>query len=353
MDYLSKRARQMTPYTAGEQPKDMRYIKLNTNENPYPPSPRIREAIEREMECLPLYPDPDAGALCAAIAKVEGLNADCVFCGNGSDEVLSFAFCAFFDDGQPVLFPDVTYSFYPVFAGFYGIPVQTIPLNDRFEIDTADYARPAGGVIFPNPNAPTGVYLGLDHIRRLLDFHKERVVVVDEAYIAFGGRSAAPLIAEYPNLLVVRTFSKSHALAGLRIGYALGQPHLIAALSRVKNAFNSYPVDRLAAAAATAAVQDVPYYAETAGKVAATRGRFIAGLRGLGFTVLPSLANFVFVSHPGVPASDLFARLRAAGILVRYFNLPRIDNFLRITVGTDADMDRLSEVLEGLLRANG
>ncbi|ADU28185.1 histidinol-phosphate transaminase [Ethanoligenens harbinense] len=350
MDFLSKRARRMTPYTAGEQPKDMRYIKLNTNENPYPPSPRIREAIAQETDRLPLYPDPDATALCAAIAAVEGLDAGCVFCGNGSDEVLSFAFCAFFDDEQPVLFPDVTYSFYPVFAGFYNIPVQTVPLNERFGIDAADYFRPAGGVIFPNPNAPTGVYLDIASIRKLLDYHKDRVVVVDEAYIAFGGRSAAPLIQDYPNLLVVRTFSKSHALAGMRIGYALGQPHLIAALLRVKNAFNSYPVDRLAAAAAAAAVADVPYYTETAGKIVATRGRFVSGLRALGFTVLPSLANFVFAAHPGVPASDLFARLRAAGILVRYFDLPRISNYLRITVGTDEDMDRLLDVLAALLQ---
>lgn len=350
MEFLSERAKRLTPYTAGEQPKDARYIKLNTNENPYPPTPELSGAIREAAAGLPLYPDPDASALRAAIAKAENIGPDCVFCGNGSDEVLSLTFCAFFDAGLPLLFPDITYSFYPVFAGFYGIPVQTVPLNRDFEIDVADYFRPAGGVIFPNPNAPTGIFLDPGEIRRLLEYHAGKVVAVDEAYIAFGGRSVAGLIRRYPNLLVIRTFSKSHSLAGLRVGYALGQPHLVAGLNRVKNSFNSYPVDRIAAAAAAAAVSDAAYYAGIDGKIAETRGRFSRGLEKLGFTVLPSKANFVFASHPRVPGATLFAKLRENGILVRWFNQPRIRNFLRISIGTDENMEHVLNVLKNFVR---
>lgn len=350
MSFLSMRVNKLTPYTAGEQPKDEKYIKLNTNENPYPPSPKIYEEITMSAAKLSLYPDPNSSELCTAIARTENIGANCVFCGNGSDEVLSFAFYAFFDDNLPLLFPDVTYSFYPVFAKFYGIPTSILPLNERFEINIEDYFQAACGVIFPNPNAPTGVYLETDKICKLLEYHSGKVVVVDEAYITFGGQSVAPLINKYSNLLVVRTFSKSHSLAGLRIGYALGQPHLIEGLMHVKDSFNSYPVDRIAAAAAKAAILDTNYYTGINGKVAATRDRFSASLARLGFNVLPSKANFIFVSHTFVPAKDLFMGLKNCGILVRYFNMPRIDNFLRITIGTDEDMDKVVEAICKLVK---
>ncbi len=349
MGYIARRAERLVPYAAGEQPKKAGFIKLNTNENPYPPSPAVFAAIGGASKKLPLYPDADAENLRRAIAEQEGVTPECVYCGNGSDEVISLCFYAFFDDRLPLLFPDVTYSFYPVFAQFYGIPVRQIPLDEDFRIRAEDYLQPAGGVIFPNPNAPTGIFLEPGEIGRLLQYHSEAVVAVDEAYIAFGGQSMAPFVKSCPNLLVIRTFSKSHALAGMRVGYAIGQPHLIRALTNVKDSFNSYPVDRIAAAAAEAAVRDPAYYAEIDGKIAATRDRFSARLSGLGFRVLPSKANFVFASHPGVPAKELFRALREKGVLVRYFDRPRIDGFLRITIGTDKDMDAVAAVLADIL----
>jgi histidinol-phosphate aminotransferase len=285
-----------------------------------------------------------------AIAATENLSADCVFCGNGSDEVLAFTFYAFFDDDLPLLFPDITYSFYPVYAKLYAIPTRTVPLNENFQVNIGDYFQPAGGVIIPNPNAPTGIYLESGSICELLDHHSNKVVVIDEAYIAFGGQSAAALIEKYPNLLVVRTFSKSHSLAGLRVGYALGQPHLIEGLARVKDSFNSYPVDRIAAEIAKAAILDQAYYAEINRKVIATRERFSEAMTKLGFKVLPSRANFVFASHANRRAEDLFAQLKDRGVLVRYFNKPRIDNYLRITIGTDEDMDKCIDIIGGLVQ---
>lgn len=346
MKYLSERAEQLTPYTAGEQPKDAKYIKLNTNENPYPPSPKILPAVQAAAANLPLYPDPDASGLCAAIAKVENVGTNCVFCGNGSDEVLSFTFGAFFGGEKPLLYPDITYSFYPVFAKFYDIKTKEIPLNAKFEIHTEDYFQDACGVIFPNPNAPTGIFLDTGEIRRLLDYHKDHAVVIDEAYIAFGGQSVVPLIRKYPNLLVIRTFSKSHALAGMRVGYAIGQPHLIDGLQRVKNSFNSYPVDRLAAAAAEAAYLDTEYYAGIDQQVVNTRERFTAELQKLGFTVLPSKANLIFASPSRTDAKTLFAKLKEKGVLVRYFDQPRINNFLRISIGTDENMDKVVGIIK-------
>ena len=349
MSFLSQRARELTPYTAGEQPKNAEFIKLNTNENPYPPSPAVYEAIRHSSSTLPLYPDANASELREAIARVEGLDADCVFCGNGSDEVLSFVFYAFFDEKQPLLFPDITYSFYPVYSKFYGISTDVIPLNDKFEINTTDYLKPAGGVIFANPNAPTGIYLDKTEIIKLLEYHSEHVVVVDEAYIAFGGESMAPLINQYPNLLIVRTLSKSHALAGLRVGYALGQPELIEGLKRVKDSFNSYPVDRLAISAAAAAVNDQDYYKQVDAKIAATRDRFSAALTSMGFNVLPSKSNFVFASPQKMPAKELFLKLREHGVLVRHFSAPRVDAFLRMSMGTDEQMDKVIEIIKQLV----
>jgi len=348
--YISARAKKLSPYTAGEQPRDKRYIKLNTNENPYPPSPLVKAAVMEEYDNINLYPQPEPDDLRKAIACGCGLTPGHIFAGNGSDEVLSFAFYAFFDDGRPLLFPDITYSFYPVYANFYNIPYKTIPLNGRFEIETGDYFQAASGVIFPNPNAPTSVYLGRDKIIQLLKYQgqSERVVIVDEAYIAFGGESMAPYIKEYPNLLITRTFSKSHSLAGMRVGYAIGQPHLIEALTRVKDSFNSYPVDRLAAAAATAAVSDEGYYADITKKIIATRERFIKDIESIGFSAAPAAGNFVFITHKTKNARDLKALLKERGVLVRHFDKPRIDNHLRVTIGTQGDMDVLFDLLKDL-----
>jgi len=347
--FITNRAKALAPYVAGEQPKDQKYIKLNTNENPYPPSPKIVEAMAKETRNLRLYPDADSTALCEAIAQVENIGADCVFCGNGSDEILSFVFYAFFGDDLPLLFPDITYSFYPVYANFYGVPYKKIPLNSAFEIVAEDYMRPASGVIFPNPNAPTSIFLNQEEICELLQYHAEKVVAVDEAYIAFGGESMVPFIHQYPNLLITRTLSKSHALAGMRVGYAIGQPHLIEGLRRVKDSFNSYPVDRIAAAAARAAILDREYYHKINGKIIGTRDRFIENIKKIGFTVAPSKTNFVFAGHESIPASELYLRLKERGILVRYFNKHRIDNHLRISIGTDSDMNYVLKTLGELV----
>jgi histidinol-phosphate aminotransferase len=350
MNYAAKRARTLAPYIAGEQPKDKKYIKLNTNENAYPPSDAIYSKIADAAKTLALYPDPLSSELREAIASNENLDANYVFCGNGSDEVLSFCFYAFFDDDLPLLYPDITYSFYPVYAGFYSIPTKTIPLNESFEIDIKNYFQPACGVIFANPNAPTGIALSTDEICELVEYHKDKVVIIDEAYTAFGAQSMASFIRQYPNLIVVRTFSKSHSLAGMRIGYALAQPHLIDTLIAVKDSFNSYPVDRIASAVAKAALENVDYYNKNNQKIIATRQRFSSAIQQLGFTVLPSKANFVFASHADIPAKDLFIKLKENGILVRYFNKPRIDNFLRITIGTAQDMDTLLEILKKIVK---
>lgn len=345
MGYLSKRAARLTPYTAGEQPKDAKYIKLNTNENPYPPSPKIFPKIEEAAKKLPLYPETNADVLRKAIAQVEHVDENCIFCGNGSDEVLSLTFFAFFDDDRPLLFPDITYSFYPVFAQYYGIPTEILPLDENFRIRLEDYRRPAGGVIFPNPNAPTGIYIEPENLRELLEIHRDCVVAIDEAYIAFGGKTIVPLIGQYDNLLIIRTCSKAHALAGMRVGYAIGQPALIDALRAVKDSFNSYPVDRIAAAAAAAAIADMEYYREIDGKIIVTRDKFAAALTKAGFTVLPSKSNFVFASHPNVPGKEMFAKLRENHILVRHFDNPRIDNFLRISMGTEEQMETVAATM--------
>lgn len=349
MKFLTDRATNLDPYTAGEQPKDKKYIKLNTNENPYPPSPRIRTAIESEIDNLNLYPDTDSTELCKAIAEVENINSDCVFCGNGSDEILSFVFYAFFDNDSPLLFPDITYSFYPVYANYYNIAYKKIPLNENFEIVTEDYLQSASGVIFPNPNAPTSICLSREDIFKLLDYHSEKVIAVDEAYITFGGESMIPYINEYPNLLIIRTFSKSHALAGLRVGCAIGQPHLIEGLRRVKDSFNSYPVDRFAAAVAKAAVLDLDYYSETTAKIIKTRDRFVQSIEKIGFTSARSGANFVFITHESVPAIELYRELKERGILVRYFEKHRIDNYLRVSIGTDEDMSYVFDMLREIV----
>ena len=342
----------LTPYVPGEQPKLNNLIKLNTNENPYGPSPKVIAALQAEAaDTLRLYPDPNSDKLKAAISEYHGLQASQVFVGNGSDEVLAHAFQALLKHGRPLLFPDITYSFYPVYCGLYDIEFEAVPLNVNFEIELKEYDRPNGGIIFPNPNAPTGVPLALAEIEKLLKVNTESVVVIDEAYVDFGTESAVRLINAYPNLLVVQTLSKARSLAGLRVGYALGHQDLIEALIRVKDSFNSYPIDRFAEAGAVAAMQDKAYFEETCAKVIATRDALVRDLQTLDFEVLPSGANFIFAKHKTRAGSELAAKLREQSIVVRHFkNPPRIADYLRITIGTDAQSSQLVAALNVILK---
>lgn len=338
----------LTPYVPGEQPKLKNLIKLNTNENPYPPSPKVLEALKAEAaETLRLYPDPNSDRLKSAIASYYGLQANQVFVGNGSDEILAHIFQALLKHDKPLLFPDITYSFYPVYCGLYQIQYKTVALNQQFEIDLEDYLQPNGGIILPNPNAPTGIPLPLAKIEQLLHRNPESVVVVDEAYVDFGTESAVRLIQQYPNLLVTQTLSKSRSLAGLRVGFALGHPDLIEALIRVKDSFNSYPIDRFAEAGAIAAMQDQAYFEHTCQQVVATREQLVKDLQILGFEVLPSGANFIFAKHRVKAGGELSARLREKGIIVRQFkSSARIEDYLRITIGTDAQSRALIDALK-------
>ncbi len=352
--FWSQVVRDLTPYVPGEQPKIAKLTKLNTNENPFPPSPRVLEAIQAELgndaARLRLYPDPNADLLKTAIAERHGLTPQQIFLGNGSDEVLAHIFMALLKHDAPILFPDITYSFYPVYCGLYGVDYQTVPLTEDFCIDPADYCgRPQGGIIFPNPNAPTGRVLPLDAIEKILKANPEQVVVVDEAYIDFGGETAIALVGRHDNLLVVHTLSKSRSLAGLRVGFAVGHPELIEALERVKNSFNSYPLDRLAIVGAVAAMEDQVYFEACRQAVIATRETLGDTLRAQGFEVLPSAANFIFVRHPQRDAAELAKALREQSIIVRHFNLPRIDQFLRITVGSDTECQALTQALQRIL----
>ncbi|MXN47664.1 histidinol-phosphate transaminase [Shinella kummerowiae] len=340
----------LKPYVAGEQPRIQNLTKLNTNENPYGPSPKAIAAMQAAVaDSLKLYPDPSALALRQSIARFYGVEADEVFVGNGSDEVLAHAFVALLNHEQPLLYPDITYSFYPTYCRLFGIEAVEIPLKDDFTIDLADYARPAGAIILPNPNAPTGIGLPLAAIEKLVAEHPDQPIVVDEAYIDFGGESAIPLTKKYDNLLVVHTLSKSRSLAGLRVGYAIGQRPLIDALERVKDSFNSYPLDRVAQAGAAAAVDDRAWFDETRGKVIETRERVTGALRQRGFEVLPSQANFVFARHPGHSGEALAKGLRDRAVLVRHFAKPRISDFLRITIGTPEECDRLIAAVEEIV----
>ena len=349
--YWSDTVKRLTPYVPGEQPKLTKLVKLNTNENPYGPSPKVIAALEAEAaDSLRLYPDPNSDRLRSAVAAYHGVAPDHVFVGNGSDEVLAHAFQALLKHEQPILFPDITYSFYPVYCGLYDIGFQTIPLNDAFAIDVDQYLQPNGGIIFPNPNAPTGCVLGLSEIERLLQANTESVVVVDEAYIDFGGESAVSLVKQYPQLLVVHTLSKSRSLAGLRVGYAIGQPELIEALIRVKDSFNSYPLDRFAQAGAVAAMEDRDYFEQTRKQVIVSRDRLVANLESLGFSVLPSGANFIFARHATRDGAELTAALRERSIIVRHFKNPaRIAPYLRITIGTDEQCQLLVAALREIL----
>jgi histidinol-phosphate aminotransferase len=350
--YWSAVVRGLTPYVPGEQPKLPNLVKLNTNENPYGPSPQVLAAVSRETaDTLRLYPDPNADLLKQAIARHHEIEPRQVFVGNGSDEVLAHAFLALLrHPPRPLLFPDITYSFYPVYCGLYGIDHVVVPLTDSFEIRVDDYFRANGGIVFANPNAPTGRLLALADIERLLTGNPDSVVVVDEAYVDFGGVSAIPLVARFPNLLVVQTLSKSRSLAGLRVGFAIGHADLIEALERVKNSFNSYPLDRLAIAGAVAAMEDVEHFERTRQAVIRSRQQLAADLGALGFAVLPSAANFLFARHASRDAAGLAAALRSRSIIVRHFRQPRIDQYLRITVGSDEQCRILVVALQEILR---
>ena len=345
--FWSRRIGDIVPYTPGEQPKDRQFIKLNTNECPYPPSPAALAAIRAAAgESLRLYPDPECADLRAAIAAREGIDPAQVFCGNGSDELLAFAFQAFFDPDRDVVFPKITYSFYPVYTDFFGLKRREVPMNPDFSDPVDLLCGNNGGVVLANPNAPTGIAVGLDTVEKLLRANPDVVVIVDEAYVDFGAQSAVPLIAHYPNLLVVQTTSKSRALAGLRVGWAMGDENLIAALRAVRDCVNSYTVDRLGQAGA--AVADEPYFQSIRRRVTDTRERTAQALKEIGFTVLPSQANFLFVRHPDRPGKALFDGLRERGVLVRRWDIPEIQDWLRISVGTDADMDALVRALNEL-----
>lgn len=347
MGNWEENVRRVVPYTPGEQPNEPGMIKLNTNENPYPPSPKVAEAIRNfDEDRLRLYPDPTAGALVNALAERYQIKPSQVFVGVGSDDVLAMCFLTFFNSKKPILFPDITYSFYDVWADVFRIPYEVQPLDDQLRIRKEDYYKENGGVIFPNPNAPTGVLMDLAQIEDIVAHNPDVICIVDEAYIDFGGVSALPLIETYDNLLVVQTFSKSRSMAGARIGYVFGCERLIKYLNDVKYSFNSYTMDQLTLVTGAAALSDESYFQETLKKIIATRERVKGELRELGFTIPDSKSNFLFISHPKVAARELFAMLREKNIYVRYFDKPRIDNMLRVTVGTDAEMDRLIACLK-------
>ncbi|MFI5446771.1 histidinol-phosphate transaminase [Polaromonas sp. UC242_47] len=350
--FWSPSVRELVPYTPGEQPAIAGLIKLNTNENPYLPSPRVIAAITAAaQDGLQLYPDPQAKAFRQAVASCHGLDMGQVFAGNGSDEVLAHAFFAFFRQDLPLLMPDISYSFYKVYCGLYDIAVTQVPLDAAMGIDVTQYQAACGGVVIANPNAPTGCGLPLAQIELLLQLQPNRVVLVDEAYVDFGGESALGLIQRYPNLLVVQTLSKSRSLAGLRVGFAAGQRHLIEALERVKDSFNSYPLDRLALTGAVAAYEDSAYFETTRAAVIASRELLRQQLQALGFEVLPSQTNFLMVRHPDHDAATLAAGLRVQRILVRHFRLPRIEQHLRISIGTPAQCAALVDACRSLLGA--
>ncbi|MGY8708302.1 histidinol-phosphate transaminase [Bradyrhizobium sp. 18BD] len=349
--FWSSLTHDLKPYVPGEQPRIADLVKLNTNENPLGPSPRALDAIrEAAADTLRLYPDPQATALRASLAAYHGVRPEQVFVGNGSDEVLAYAFVALLKQDAPLLFPDITYSFYPVYCRLFGIVYETVPLDPAMRIQLADYRRPAGAIVVPNPNAPTGIALSRAEITTLLEEHPDVPVVVDEAYVDFGAETAIPLVASHRNLLVVQTMSKSRALAGLRVGYAIGDADLIDGLVRVKDSFNSYPLGRPAQAGAIASLEDEPYFQQGRRRVIEGRERLTRGLKEAGFEVLPSLANFVFARHPAHEGAALAAALREQAVIVRHFSAPRISDYLRITVGTDEQIDRLLSAVARIVR---
>lgn len=355
MKNWEQNVRKVTPYTPGEQPKQKKVIKLNTNENPYPPSPAVLAALDGVKENLAdlrKYPDPAAEQLVQAIADFYGLKTSQVFAGVGSDDVLAMCFLTFFNSGKPVFFPDITYSFYDVWADVFRIPYECQPLDKDFRIVKEDYYRENGGVVFPNPNAPTGILMELSEIEDIIRHNQDVVVIIDEAYVDFGGKSALELVHKYDNVLVVQTFSKSRSMAGMRIGYAFGSKVLIKYLNDVKYSFNSYTMNRPALELGKAALADPAYFEECCGKIIATRERVKKELSRLGFSFGDSMANFLFVTHERISARELFEALKIKKIFVRYFNKPRIDNYLRITIGTDEEMDQLLAFLKKYIQEN-
>lgn len=348
--YLSDLALSLQPYVPGEQPKDKQFIKLNTNENPYPPSPKLTDVLKSiDPALFRLYPPPECDELRETIGACYGVEKKNVYVANGSDELLSWCFPAFFTGKDPILINDITYSFYKVYAALFSVKTEIVPLNDDFSIPVEYYIKKNRGIIIANPNAPTGRKLSLDQLETIIQSNPDQVVVVDEAYVDFGCESAVPLTKKYDNVLVVQTFSKSRSMAGLRCGFAIGPPQLIDGLARIKNSLNSYTMDTINMKLAKTAMEDTEYFEKTINKITATRTRVSDRLRNLGFQFADSYANFLFITHPKIHASELFKKLRDAGILVRHFNLPRIDNYLRITIGTDEQMDVLINQLECLL----
>lgn len=345
----SDNIRKVEPYVPGEQPKDTDVIKLNTNENPYGPSQRVKNAM-MDIDTLRLYPDPTASALVDVLAEYHGVDPSQVFVGVGSDDVLAMSFLTFFNSEKPILFPDITYSFYDVWAELFRIPYERPALDENFRLVKEDYYRENGGIVFPNPNAPTGIYEDIKNVEDIVSHNKDSIVTVDEAYIDFGGESALGLIDKYDNLVVVRTFSKSRSMAGLRIGYAISNPVLIKALNDVKYSYNSYTMNRPSLIMGTESVKDDEYFKETVSKVVATRERFVEAIKPLGFTCLPSSANFVFATHKDIPAKEIFQAAKDAHIYVRYFDKPRIENYLRISIGTDEEMDKFTEFLANYIQ---
>ena len=345
--------KRVVPYVPGEQPKS-KVIKLNTNENPYPPSPKVREVLSNyDIDELRLYPDVNAGELGMALAKYYGLNSNQVFVGVGSDDVLAIAFMTFFNSDKEILFPDITYSFYDVWADLYKIPYRMVELNDDFRINIEDYLVPNGGIVIPNPNAPTGVEKDVRELEKIVAKNPDSVVIIDEAYVDFGATSMLPLINKYDNLLIVQTYSKSRSMAGARIGMAFGNEKLIKYMNDVKFSINSYTMNRLTVAAGTAALEDEEYFKETCDKVIATRERTKVRLRELGFDMPDSKSNFVFATHESIPASDIFNAAKSAGIYLRWWNKDRISNRLRISIGTDEEMDALLTFLKEYIEARG
>lgn len=351
--FWNERTRNLKPYTPGEQPKT-EMVKLNTNENPFPPSDKVLRAMRKAANGdLRKYPDPEALELRSLFAKYNKVSPENVFVGNGSDEVLSFAFDAFFSPEEPVYFPDVTYSFYPVYCNHLGLTYETVPLKDDFSINLRDYHRKNGGIVLANPNAPTGIALTRREIEFIVKNNPDHVIIVDEAYVRFGGETAIPLVRKYPNILVVQTMSKSHSLAGLRVGFAIGSPELIEGMYRVKDSFNSYPVDRIAQAGAIASLQNKRTVEANINTVRATREGVSVALRMIGFDVLPSSANFIMIHYWNCKAKDLFDHLRSKNILVRHFDQPRIEDYLRVTIGTKEEMRIFLDVVEEYVDGKG
>ncbi|OOM74533.1 histidinol-phosphate aminotransferase [Clostridium puniceum] len=349
--YWNDKVRELEPYVPGEQPKDKKYIKLNTNENPYPPSKKVIEAMKNAVnDDLKLYPDPTCSDFIDELASYYNLDKDQIFIGNGSDEVLAFSFMAFFSKDRKILFPDISYSFYIVYAQLLNLDYKMIKLDENFDVPLEEFKRPNGGVIIPNPNAPTGKYIYIEELKKLVEANKDSVVIIDEAYVDFGGESMIKFIKDYDNLLVIQTLSKSRSLAGLRVGFALGNKDLIEGLNRIKNSINSYTIDRLALIGSVEAIRDEEHFQETTKKIISTRKKTIKDLEGLGFTVLESKSNFVFASHKEISGKILYEKLKDNGVLVRHFNKERINNFLRITIGTDEEMAVLIKKLKLILR---